>query len=352
MFLNQNPRWLVSRGLVKKQNHYRATRVGYGDVVEVKEIQNSLQAENTAKSELFFQKRYFRPISLAVLIAMFNQLSGINAILYYAPRVFEMAGFEKSGAMLSSFGIGFVMLIFTLIALVIIDHFGRKNLMIWGSIGYILSLAAVAVTFHSNGTNFTYTGSIVVLISIMIFIAAHGFGQGAVIWVFISEIFPNKVRARGQSLGSFTHWFMAAIVSWTFPVFAEFSGGHVFTFYMICMILQLIWVVIKMPETGICSNWKKIGIDIKFNLNYEKNKFFNMCLLTFGSGHAQEDEFNVRVISDHIYTEHLYRDKIEDPYRPLYHYVIQEVWLILSIRMGHSIGKQISPFLHNTDSET
>jgi sugar porter (SP) family MFS transporter len=252
MFLNpRSPRWLVSRGLVKEaKTIIEQLGSDTGDVSkEVKEIQNSLQAENTAKSELFFQKRHFPPISLAVLIAMFNQLSGINAILYYAPRVFEMAGFEKSGAMLSSFGIGFVMLIFTLIALVIIDHFGRKNLMIWGSIGYILSLAAVAATFYSNGTNFTYTGSIVVLISIMIFIAAHGFGQGAVIWVFISEIFPNKVRARGQSLGSFTHWFMAAIVSWTFPVFAEFSGGHVFTFYMICMILQLLWVVIKMPET-------------------------------------------------------------------------------------------------------
>ena len=250
-FNPRSPRWLISRGLVKEAKII-IEQLGsdIGDVnKEVKEIQNSLLAENTAKSERFFQKRYFIPISLAVSIAMFNQLSGINAILYYAPRVFEMAGFEKSGAMLSSLGIGFVMLIFTLIALVIIDHFGRKNLMIWGSIGYILSLTAIAVTFYSNGTDFTYIGSMVVLISIMIFIAAHGFGQGAVIWVFISEIFPNKVRARGQSLGSFTHWFMAAVISWTFPVFAEFSGGHVFTFYMICMVLQLLWVVFKMPET-------------------------------------------------------------------------------------------------------
>ncbi len=252
LFLNpRSPRWLVSQGLISEA---RAIIIRFGSDTknadeQIEEIQQSLKVEKTDKTERFFQKRYRTPIFLALLIAMFNQLSGINAILYYAPRVFEMAGFEKSGAMLSSLGIGFVMLIFTLIALVIIDNFGRKKLMLWGSIGYIISLATVAVTFYSNGTNFTPVGSVVVLISIMVFIAAHGFGQGAVIWVFISEIFPNKVRARGQSLGSFTHWFMAAVISWTFPVFAEFSGGHVFSFYMICMIFQLLWVVFKMPET-------------------------------------------------------------------------------------------------------
>lgn len=247
----RSPRWLVSQGLISEARTI-ITRFGSdtGNAdQEIEEIQQSLHVEKAAKTERFFQKRYRKPIFFAVLIAMFNQLSGINAILYYAPRVFEMAGFEKSGAMLSSLGIGFVMLVFTLIALMIIDHFGRKKLMLWGSVGYILSLAAVAITFHVNGTNFTSTGSVVVLVSIMVFIAAHGFGQGAVIWVFISEIFPNKVRAKGQSLGSFTHWFMAAVISWTFPVFAEISGGHAFTFYMICMILQLLWVMFKMPET-------------------------------------------------------------------------------------------------------
>jgi MFS family permease len=160
-----------------------------------------------------------------------------------------MAGFAEDSAFLSSAVIGFVMLVFTLIAMVIIDHFGRKRLMFYGSIGYIVSLLAIAITFFTNGKEFSDTGGMVVLISLIVFIAAHGFGQGAVIWVFISEIFPNKVRARGQALGSFTHWFMAALISWTFPVFADISGGFIFTFYAFCMVLQLLWVLFKMPET-------------------------------------------------------------------------------------------------------
>ena len=201
---------------------------------------------------------------LAVAIAVFNQLSGINALLYYTPRIFEMAGFEKGSALLSSVGIGIVNLIFTMAALLIIDHFGRKKLMIVGSVGYIISLAATAWTFYKYGTEFDETGSIVVLVSLLVFISSHAFGQGAVIWVFISEIFPNKVRARGQSLGSFTHWFMAASISWMFPVVAEISGGHVFTFFAICMVGQLIWVVAFMPETKNISledMQKKLGID-------------------------------------------------------------------------------------------
>ncbi len=247
----RSPRWLIRQG---KEEEARTviSKLGSdkGDIEEeINEIKESLKAEEDSQKEKFFQKRYAKPIMLAFTIALFNQLSGINAILYYAPRVFEMAGFARGSAMLSSFGIGFVMFVFTFIALVVIDHYGRKKLMLLGSIGYIVSLAATAVTFYSNGTDFTSVGSWVVLVSLMVFIAAHGLGQGAVIWVFISEIFPNRVRARGQSLGSFTHWFMAAIISWTFPAFAEASGGHVFTFYAICMVMQLLWVLFKMPET-------------------------------------------------------------------------------------------------------
>ena len=144
------------------------------------------------------------------------------------------------------------------------DHFGRKNLMIAGSIGYIVSLGTTAWAFYRYGADFSQAGSTVVLVSLLVFIAAHAFGQGAVIWVFISEIFPNRVRARGQALGSFTHWFMAAAISWTFPVFAEASGGYIFTFYAICMVGQLIWVLLVMPETkGISLEkmQKKLGID-------------------------------------------------------------------------------------------
>ena len=148
-------------------------------------------------------------------------------------------------------------------ALAIIDHFGRKKLMIAGSIGYIVSLACTAGAFYIYGTEFSNAGSIIVLVSLLVFISSHAFGQGAVIWVFISEIFPNKVRARGQSLGSFTHWVMAAAMSWMFPVLAEKSGGHVFTFFALCMVGQLIWVINKMPETKNISledMEKKLGI--------------------------------------------------------------------------------------------
>ena len=252
LFLNpRSPRWLISKNQVDEAKRVIQTLGSDHDNVEdeVKEIQKSLEAEQTKTKEPLFQAKYLKPIMLAVAIAMFNQLSGINAVMYYTPRIFEMAGFEKSSALLSSVGVGFVNLIFTMAALIIIDHFGRKKLMIAGSIGYIVSLGVTAWSFYTYGTEFSFNGSMIVLVSILVFIAAHAFGQGAVIWVFISEIFPNKVRARGQSLGSFTHWVMAAAMSWMFPVVAEKSGGHVFTFFGLCMVGQLIWVIYKMPET-------------------------------------------------------------------------------------------------------
>jgi sugar porter (SP) family MFS transporter len=251
IFNPRSPRWLISKNLVEEARWVLDRFGADSDNIskEIEDIKASLVAEREAAKERFFQAKYSKPILLAITIAAFNQLSGINAILYYAPRVFSMAGFAEDSAFLSSVVIGFVMLVFTLIAMVIIDHFGRKRLMLYGSIGYIVSLMAIAITFFSNGKEFNEAGGTVVLVSLIVFIAAHGFGQGAVIWVFISEIFPNKVRARGQALGSFTHWFMAALISWTFPVFAEISGGFIFTFYAFCMVLQLLWVLFKMPET-------------------------------------------------------------------------------------------------------
>lgn len=251
IFNPRSPRWLISKNLIGEAKSV-LERVGTDSDNTDEEIENikaSLEAERAVSKERFFQPKYSKPILLAITIAAFNQLSGINAILYYAPRVFSMAGFDEDFAFLSSALIGFVMLVFTLIAMVIIDHFGRKRLMFYGSIGYIVSLLTIAITFFTNGEEFSEAGGTVVLVSLMVFIAAHGFGQGAVIWVFISEIFPNKVRARGQALGSFTHWFMAALISWTFPVFAEISGGFIFSFYALCMVLQLLWVLFKMPET-------------------------------------------------------------------------------------------------------
>ena len=266
LFTNpRSPRWLIARNKVEEARNVIKRLGADADNVEeeIQEIQDSLKAEKGSPKEALFHARYIKPIMLAVAIAIFNQLSGINALMYYAPRIFGMAGFAEGSAMLSSVGVGVVNLIFTMTAMLIIDHFGRKKLMLVGSIGYIISLGTTAWAFYQNGTDFSQTGSMVVLISLLVFIAAHAFGQGAVIWVFLSEIFPNRVRARGQALGSFTHWFMAAAISWTFPIFAEASGGHIFTIYAICMVGQLIWVLMVMPETKGISLEKmqeKLGI--------------------------------------------------------------------------------------------
>ena len=262
----RSPRWLIGQD---REDEARAvlSRLGTdtGNVdQEIAEIQASLDLAHHSLREPFFRKAYSKPILLAVAIAMFNQLSGINALMYYAPHIFKMAGAGEDSALLQSVAVGGTNLVFTMIALAIIDHFGRRRLMLVGSVGYILSLCCTAWAFYAYGTEFTSTGSVVVLVSLLVFIASHAFGQGAVIWVFISEIFPNRVRARGQALGSFTHWFMAALISWTFPMIAAASGGHTFAFYAAMMVLQLIWVLLVMPETkGIPLEQiqKRLGIE-------------------------------------------------------------------------------------------
>ena len=247
----RSPRWLVAEDLLDEARGV-LSRVGTdtGDVdSELDMIRESLRAERQALREPFFRKKYTVPIMLAVAIAMFNQLSGINAVMYYAPRIFEMAGSEENAALLQAVAVGGTNLVFTVIAMSVIDSFGRKKLMLVGSVGYIISLATVAWAFYTYGTDFTGAGTAVVLVGLLVFIASHAIGQGSVIWVFISEIFPNKVRARGQALGSFTHWIMAAAISWTFPRIADISGGHAFAFYCGMMVLQLVWVLAIMPET-------------------------------------------------------------------------------------------------------
>jgi MFS transporter, SP family, xylose:H+ symportor len=283
-FTPNTPRWLVARGRAEEAREVFA-RLGAEDAdAELQAIQESLDTSHHSLREPFFKKAYLRPISLAVAIAAFNQLSGINAILFYAPAIFQMAGAGKNAALLQSVAVGGINLIFTIAAMAVIDHFGRRRLMVVGSIGYIVSLSAAAWAFYRFGDVFAVaqqaldkglavptetvtaagTGSAVVLVSLLVFIAAHALGQGAVIWVFISEIFPNRVRARGQALGSFTHWFMAAVISWTFPLFASASGGYAFAFYAVMMVLQLIWVLSVMPETkGVSLEQiqKKLGIE-------------------------------------------------------------------------------------------
>ena len=252
-----SPRWLMTKDKPALARSILERLGEQNSEQEIKDIRDSLDLVHHTMKEKFFCKKYIIPIMLAFLIATFNQLSGINALLYYSKRIFEMAGASADFARLQSVIVGGTNLVFTMLAMAVIDHFGRKKLMLVGSIGYIISLSAVAWAFYTD------RGGMIVLASFMLFIAAHAFGQGAVIWVFISEIFPNRVRAKGQALGSFTHWFMCAAVAWTFPMLAAKTGAHVFAFYAGMMVLQLIWVIFMMPETkGVPLEHiqKKLGI--------------------------------------------------------------------------------------------
>jgi MFS family permease len=195
-------------------------------------------------AEGLFNPRYRFPVMLAVLFAFFNQVSGINAIIYYAPRIFTAAGLAKSSSLLSTAGIGLVNLIFTMIAIGFIDKIGRKKLMLIGSFGLIVTLGLVSYSFlgKNSGT--------MVAIYLMVYIGFFAFSQGAVIWVFISEIFPNQVRAKGQTLGSSTHWVMATLIAFSFPyITGKIGESWTFLFFTGMMVLQLIFVLKVMPET-------------------------------------------------------------------------------------------------------
>lgn len=212
------------------------------DLAEIR--QPSSTGPDNGTRERLLTSRYRMPVMLAVLFAIFNQVSGINAIIYYAPRIFEMSGLGASSSLLSTVGIGIVNFIFTLTALRFIDKIGRRKLMLIGSFGLIATLGMVALSFYMG------TGGYIVVASLIIYIAFFAFSQGAVIWVFISEIFPNQVRAKGQTLGSFTHWIAAALITFIFPILARhIGGGHIFFFFFAMMILQLLFVWRVMPET-------------------------------------------------------------------------------------------------------
>jgi SP family xylose:H+ symportor-like MFS transporter len=259
-FTPQSPRWLVAkRRLAEAGAVLGRCGTDAGSVEdEIREIQASLDLEHHSLREPFFRKKYLRPILLAMVIAAFNQLSGINAVLYYTPDIFKMAGAGVESALLQSVSVGVVMLVTTALAMVVIDHIGRRKLMIVGSLGYMVGLAGTAWAFYTGGNG------TLLLASLLIFVAAHGFGQGAVIWVYLSEIFPNRVRARGQALGSFTLWTTNAAISWTFPMIAASAGWMAFVFYLICMTLQLGWVLRVMPETrGVSLEQiqKELGIE-------------------------------------------------------------------------------------------
>jgi sugar porter (SP) family MFS transporter len=248
----ESPRWLIGRGRIDQARDV-LVRLGVDRSAidqEVSEIRASIDPEHHRTRESLFKPSYRKPVLLAMAIAAFNQLSGINAILYYAPRIFKMAGANVDSALLQAVAVGGTNLVFTMLAMLIIDHFGRRRLMLVGSVGYLISLGMTAWAFYTYGDHFTSTGNAVVLAGLLLFIASHAFSQGSVIWVFISEIFPNRVRAAGQALGSTTHWVMAALISWTFPIIvAQTGSGNAFAFYAVMMFLQLLWALFVMPET-------------------------------------------------------------------------------------------------------
>ncbi len=243
----ESPRWLV------KNNQPEDAKRVFGEIGEenpsnaVKIIEDSLHTEKGTAKESLFNGLYNKPVFYVVILAMFNQLSGINAIMYYAPRIFEMTGLTKDTALLQAVSIGVTNMIFTLLAMSVIDKFGRKKLLIIGSFGMVLFLGLVAWSFYTQDF-----GGYAVMFYLVGFIAFFAFSQGAVIWVYMSEIFPNKVRSQGQTLGSFTHWIMAAVISWTFPILVESSGNggfYSFLLFAVMMFAHGIFVWKVLPET-------------------------------------------------------------------------------------------------------
>jgi sugar porter (SP) family MFS transporter len=242
----ESPRWLVKKSRVDEARGVLES-IGAENVGrEISEIVNSLKEEAGQHAAKLLQKKYSFVIMCAMLLAAFNQLSGINVIMYYAPMIFEKAGASTNAAMLEAVAVGVTNMLFTIIAMFFIDKFGRKTLLLIGAIGMFFSLAGAALHYYDE-TLFGSTGIVVFIVG---FIAFFAVSQGAVIWVFLAEIFPNRVRSKGQALGSFTHWIMNAIIGLVFPIaLAGVGGGNVFMFFAVMMIPFFFFVWKVMPET-------------------------------------------------------------------------------------------------------
>lgn len=249
--LPESPRWLLSEKNDEATARQNLKEVGVDNIDEtIQEIKASNEQEKSHGVAKLFTKHHTKIISLAFFVAFFNQASGINFLLYYAPRILEEAGFAKNNSLLSSISIGLMNLIFTFVGLWLIDRIGRKTLLIIGSFGYIISLSMVAYGFMAHSS------PEFMLSFLLLFIAAHAIGQGAVIWVLISEIFPTQVRAKGQAFGASIHWIFAALITLITPVFLDSEHGifknnpwPIFAFFSVMMAMQLVWILLKVPET-------------------------------------------------------------------------------------------------------
>ena len=239
----RSPRWLVKKGRVSEARTVLQLTGELNYEQELQDIAQSVHLERSQQQEKLFSRKYAFPIFLAVSIAMFNQLSGINAILYYLNDIFAHAGFSKVSGNLQAVAVGGTNLLFTMIAMAVIDRLGRKKLLLIGSVGTAACLAGVAAIF------FAHTHEKLLVWLLIGFIASFAFSQGAVIWVYLAEVFPNVVRAKGQSLGSFSHWFMNALISGIFPLMAASSGAYPFVFFSAMMALQFLVVLFVYPET-------------------------------------------------------------------------------------------------------
>jgi sugar porter (SP) family MFS transporter len=253
----RSPRWLVKKGRIGEAQHVLAQVGDPNPEAEIATIADSIHTELGAGRHRLFSSIYRKPVMLAILIAMFNQLAGINSILYYLNDIFGRAGFTKVSGDLQAVVIGATNLLFTTIAMAVIDKLGRKTMLLTGSVGTSICLAIVCYVFHTGRHEHMLVWPLIG------YIAFFAFSQGACIWVYISEIFPNAVRAKGQSLGSFTHWFMTAVLSWIFPLLSAHSAAVPFGFFSIMMVVQFFVVLFLFPETkGISLEemQKKLGI--------------------------------------------------------------------------------------------
>jgi len=254
----KSPRWLISA-----KNDIKGAKeilIKMGEDNLDKELQEIIESEERSISKKPFLRKYRKPLSLAFFIALFNQLSGINFVLYYAPEIFNLAGLGSKDSLFNSISIGGINLLFTFVGLYLIDKAGRRQLLIIGSIGYIISLSMIAFSFYAN------LGTTTLVVSMMAFIASHAVGQGTIIWVFIAEIFPNHVRATGTAFGTGTHWIFAALITLLGPLIINIfkvNPWPIFAIFAVTMVFQLFFALFIMPETkgeSLENIQKKLGI--------------------------------------------------------------------------------------------